>query len=197
LVYLRGRTCTNDAEALTFFERARALDPANPFPNYALGYHHLTAGDWAQARPLLARACELRPDDDSFHYWLWLTQLALGEFTSLEQDLRDRLRRNPIDIYSAVQLAQVLIAAGKEKEATRLASEFDRAAFARSGNSGTRLTRAMHRTLLYISGDFAALEKFARTDNTTAARSALFHSVVEQGRLAEAEKLLTNDEFNL
>lgn len=195
LLYLRGRAFTNETGGEAWFERARQADASNPYPHYALGYGKLVMADWAGARPLLARACELKPGDEMFRYWFTLTRLALGEFATLERELRERLKRDPLDVYAAMQLVEALSAAGKKSEAEQVASEFDRSIILRARDSAAELSKLVRRSLLYACGDFATLEKHSAGDKSGAGRNALFYALVEQGRLAEAEKIHPEEDY--
>ena len=190
LLYLRGRLASTHAENREWFERARQADPRNPYPIYALGYDKIGIGDWAGARELLGKVVELRPKDSGFAYLLAEIRLALKEFGSLEQDYRNRLKREPVNYFAASQLCSVLLAQGRKSDAQQVVSGFERAATAQYKQNGRNLIDLLQRHWLYASGDFAGLEKQARTDRSPAGRTALFQALVEQGRIAEGIKVL-------
>jgi tetratricopeptide (TPR) repeat protein len=189
LMYLRGRVTPDRAEARRWFDRAREADPQNPFPYYAIGYERIGLGDWAGARPLFARAAELRPTDSAFVRYLGLVRYALGEFPALEEEHRARLKREPVDFLATVQLCDVLVAADKRAEAEQAVQSFERAATARHGAAARAANNMLRRRLLYELGDFAALEKHAASDRSPAGRAMLFHALIEQGKIADAVKI--------
>src|SRR5207302_2992843 len=100
LLYLAGRICNDREKARGLFNRSLAADPKNPFAHFALGYDRVSAGDWRGARPYLARAAELSPDDLYFIQYFFMVRLELGETASVEQEARENLRKKPLD-YSA------------------------------------------------------------------------------------------------
>ena len=194
LLYLRGRLCADHAAGRRWFERARDADPQNPYPLYALAYDRMAVGDWSGARELMARAVELRPTDEDFERTFALIRMALGEFVPLEEEQRARLARNPVDFMAAVQLCDALTAQGKTAEAGLVIAAFERAATTRERLSAREAVNALRGHLLYATGDFAALEKSAVGDRSLGASNNLFCALVEQGRLAEAEKIHPFDE---
>jgi tetratricopeptide (TPR) repeat protein len=189
LLYLRGRLCANHAEGRRWFERAREADPRNPYPYYALAYDRMAVGDWGGARGLMTHAVELRPADDGFVQAVTLIRMALGEFTSLEEEQRARLVRNPLDFLATARLCESLAAQKRGGQAEVLIGAFERAATARNRASAGEAVNALRRQLLYANGDFAALEKSAAGDRSPNASNYLFWALVEQGRLAEAVKI--------
>ena len=189
LLYLRGRVAPDHAEGRRWFQRAREADPANPYPLYALGYERAATGDWAGARTLLADAARLRPNDQSFRHWLTLARLALGEFSDLEQELRDRLQRDPLNYLSTLQLSDVLLAQNKTNESQLTVSAFERAATRRLNEGAREINQALRYHLLYAAGDFVELEKLAAADRSPVGRRSHFCALLEQGRVAEAVKV--------
>src|SRR5439155_19762241 len=65
---------------------------------------------------------------------------------------------------------------------------YERAA-ARAGRTAIEAGAFVRRHYLYAMGDFAGLERLARTDRSAAARNALFYALIEQGRVAEAVQI--------
>src|SRR5262249_38176811 len=116
LLYLRGRLESDRVAARGLFKRAAEADPRNPFPLFALGYDRMVAGDWAGAKPLLAHVVELDTRESGFDHWLFLARLALGETAALEQELRQKLARDPVNYADEFQLIEVLAAQEKPQE---------------------------------------------------------------------------------
>jgi tetratricopeptide (TPR) repeat protein len=186
LLYLRGRVSPDHAAARRFFERARTLDPQNPFPVYALGYEEINGGNWSAGRELFARAVELAPGEALFRRYHRLCRLALGEFAALEQEDRAEAQRNPVNPTATLGLCEALIAAGKDVEAQKAVQSLTTAAVARYGDDARETCNLVRNRVLYASGDFAGMEKAALTDRSPAGRQALFQARVELGRVAEA-----------
>ena len=194
LLYLRGRLCGDHAEGTRYYERSRQADPRNGFPWYALAYDRLSDGDWAGARPLLVEAVKLRPKDASMASFLVAVRTALGEFPSLEAELKLAFERGPADYLIARELVNVLATEGKPDEATRVIARFESALGGNGAAAAGDLTMAMRREALYMEGRFKELEKMASTRRDPAARNDLFEALVEQGRLGEAARIHPLDE---
>ena len=187
LLYLRGRIGPNgDA----WFERALKADPANPYASFALGYDRMAMADAAGARPLLASAAAGAPGSVQFGQLLWQCRLALGETAALEAEARAGLANAPLSMGAAQRLIEILAADGKNTEAATVAADYARAVAKLAPEERAALLPIIRRELFYATGDFAALEKDAAPDRTPAGRRTLLQALVEQGRAAEAVKLL-------
>lgn len=186
LLYLRGRLSPTRDESRRYFERAAAADPKNPFPPYAQGYDQLIRGDWRAARPLLQKARDLAPDDLTIAHFHRLTRFALGEYDTLEQECRDALKRAPLSVPDTARLCELLVAEGKSAAAMETVATFERAATSRYGEEAREMIAILRCNVLYQTGDFAGLEKSVGSSRAEDARLARFHSLIEQGRVADA-----------
>ncbi len=189
LLYLRGRVAADRPESRQLFLRATDADPKNPYPIFALGYDRMMAGDWAAARPLLAKAAGLDPGDVGFERALCLSRFALGDYATIEQEMQARARREPVDFWAELMLVNALAAQGKSKDALDSLSAFERDWLNRLDIPGRSAVNALRRHALYAVGDFAGLEKAATGDASPAGRESLAQALVEQGRLTEALRL--------
>ena len=123
-LYLRGRLETDRANCRSYFQRAAESDPKNPFPAFALGFDRMAAANWAEARPLLAQAAELKPRDERFGALLFTTRLALGEAPALERELQQKLAREPFNYTAEFELLDAMAAQDKAAEALQSAEQF-------------------------------------------------------------------------
>jgi tetratricopeptide (TPR) repeat protein len=190
LLYLRGRLEPNRAAARDYFQRSTNAAPKNPFPLFALGHDRAVAGDWTNARPLLAEAAALAPTEPGFASMLFSARLALGEAAALEQEARQTLGRKPFEYEAAVALIDTLAAQNRPDEALKAAGEYA----ARCRNHPEPEYRAAQNGVryraLYVTGDFAGLEAAAQADATEAGPPMRLVALLEQDRLAEAGALL-------
>jgi tetratricopeptide (TPR) repeat protein len=189
LLYLRGLLSANHAEAARYFERSRLADPGNGYPCHALALDRMSAGDWAGARTLLATAVKLRPRDVAISAALVATRMALGEFASLEPELRAASLRDPASFLATDQLIGVLVAEGKVDEASRAIATFETAVGQQGVASAGEMAGSLRREALYMTGKFEEMEKTAAKSRDPAALNDLFDALVEQGRLEEAVKV--------
>ncbi|MEW6302776.1 MAG: tetratricopeptide repeat protein [Verrucomicrobiota bacterium] len=186
LLYLRGRLGASRSENLRWFEKAREADARNPYPYFALGYDRMAVGDFAEARDLLARAVELRPQDEGFANLHWLARVALGDFIVLEHEARQRMKANPHDVAGVIRLSDLLLARGSEKEAQNVVSAFEIAASAKFRGQAADLIQIVRRYWLYSKGDFAGLEASVKSDRSSVGDFYRFVALLEQGRADEA-----------
>ena len=186
LLYLRGRLTPGRDDAVRYFERAKAADLNNPYPHYALGHDRATRGDWATARPHFAEAARLGTNDLAFAHSFSVARMALAEHDALEQECRETLKREPFSFQNVTRLCDILVAAGKNQAAKDALTAFERAASARYGTDAQELNQQLRRHLMYVTGDFAELEKDAGRDRAPGSRMAKFHALLEQGKVAEA-----------
>lgn len=196
LLYLRGRLCTSEDEALGYLERAVACDPQNAFAHNALGFRSATGGDWANARARFARARELMPADPGFSEYLFEARLALGEYAALEAELRAAVKPGRLDVRLHQKLCDVLVAQQKTDEAKQLFSEFERASRARFQERAQDSIDSVRFHLLYLTGDFAGLEQAAAL-NRSSNQEWIFQALLESGRLDDAEKVLPQSSADL
>jgi tetratricopeptide (TPR) repeat protein len=190
LLYLSGRICPDRQKARLLFERAIESDPKNPFPNYAIGYDRVAAGDWQAARPPLARAAELAPDDPYFIQYFHLVRLALGETVAVEKEEREAVRKKQMDYPAELRLIQTLVAEGNRDAVMKEISDCERRWGSPRGHRGQDPSLLIKCYALYGLGDFTGLEKTLAHDQTPTGRLQLAWSLIEQNRLDEALKLL-------
>jgi tetratricopeptide (TPR) repeat protein len=189
LLYLRGRIDKDAAKAKEFFNKAIAMDPQNALAYYALAYKFWNAGDWPEAKPLLARAVEIRPADAAFWKMYNLSRIGSGDVESLEKDLRDRLAKNPVDALSAIQLLELFAAQSRPADAQLLITTFMATARKKEPRAAPSLESYMRGHFLYASGQFAELERLSSKDQSPIGSAHLFQALLEQGKILEAEKL--------
>jgi len=193
MLYLRGRLETNRTIARDYFTRAGDADPRNPYAAFAQGYDRLAAGDWKGARPLLARASELDPHDIGFANLLFINRLALGEAQSLEQELRKKLARDPLNYFSEFELIDALAAQGKTEQTLMTADSFAALCKVRYGSAGDKVAAAAKYHALYATADFDKLKSAAATDSSPAGQMTTTMALIEQGQVDAAAKALPSD----
>lgn len=189
LLYLCGRISTDRTKARDLFNRAIMSDPKNPFAHFALGYDRVAAGDWQAARPYLARAADLSPEDNYFTQYFFMVRLELGEAAAAEQEARDVLRKKPLDYSAELRLIQALISQGNRDAILKEIADCERRWGTRRAFRGQDPMQVLKCYVYYSLGDFAALEKIVTNDRTPEGRQALAWALIEQGRLDEALKL--------
>lgn len=195
LLYLRGRLETDRSVARDYFKRAADADPRNAFAEYALAYDRIAAGDWDSAKPLIARAAELKPDESGFARFYFLARLATGEAPALEQEARHTLNLpgHALDYLTVMQLVDSLVTQGKQDEAVQTCNKFINLVRANDGSSADPELNGFQYHTLYAVGDFDHLKSAAQSDSTRTGRTALTVALLEQGHPDEAAKILPGD----
>jgi Flp pilus assembly protein TadD len=188
LVYLRGRISTEHAEGLRHFEKARTLDPKNPFPLYALGYDAFCAGDFESARPLLEQAAKLDPKDAGFAVILRALRSAMGENDAVEKELRVQFSRQPSSGGLLLQLVLHLAGNGRAAEAEKEIAALERSKA--NPDPGFRSSMKLFRAMaLYAADDMPAIEKLLAGEKNPAAAKLRWHALIEEGKIAEAARV--------
>jgi tetratricopeptide (TPR) repeat protein len=193
LLYLRGRLETERVAARGLFKRAAEADPRNPFPSFALGFDRIAAGDWAGAKPLLAHAVEVDTRESGFGHWLFLARLGLNEAAGLEQELRQKLMREPLNYADEFNLIEVLAAQEKADETLTACREFASRFRSRYGSAGQDLINTVEWRAYYAIGDFEKLNSAALSDRSAAGRAFVAAASIELGEVDEAIKRLPEE----
>lgn len=188
LLYLRGRLAESGTATRDFFERSIQADARNPFSLNGLGYDRMAAGEWAAARDLLARAAEIEPQNLGHENPLILARLALGEGAAVESETRARLNREPASTLLNLRLIDALASQNRPGDALEASRAYLK--LASKQNEAYRNAQVLHRHALYATGDFAALERASSGKDSREEKLSLAHSLIEQGRLAEAARTL-------
>lgn len=189
LLYLRGRIEKDPAKSVQFYDKAIAMDPQNAFAYYALAHKSWAHGDWVRAKPLLARAAALRPQDALFRKMYNVSRSATGDFASLEKDLRYQMAQNPVDLQSAIQLLDLFAIQSRPLEAHSLTVTIMAEVRRKELRNTAAIDAFLRGYFLYSSGQFAELEKQSSKDRTPMGRAQLWQALLEQGKIAEAEKV--------
>jgi hypothetical protein len=112
----------------------------------------------------------------------------------LEKELRAQLASQPRDFTTASHLVDLLTAQERNTEAVGVLTTFAKQVQTLGAETARLLTVALRRQYLYGSGDFATLAREAASDHTPGGRNTLFTALVEQGKVAEAERIHPIDE---
>ena len=193
LLYLRGRIEGNRLVCRGLFERACQADSGNAYAFFGLGFDRMFVADWAGARPLLARACELQPADKGFQHWLLLTRFALGEASAIEQEARQQIAAKPLDFMATVQLIDALAAQDRRPDALEACAGYERTCAAKYSQGPGKIINAIRRHTFYVVGDFASLEKNCAGDESPAGRTARVEALIELNRIADATRLVSSE----
>ncbi|MFM2066783.1 MAG: hypothetical protein RLZZ584_1692 [Pseudomonadota bacterium] len=76
-----------DEEAALWTRRLVQLEPRAPFQDFMLGRQAYSAGDYARARSLFVRELERSPGYHEVHFWLAVTDYALGDVGAARMQL--------------------------------------------------------------------------------------------------------------
>jgi tetratricopeptide (TPR) repeat protein len=194
LIYLRGRIESDRDICRDYFNRAAQADQNNPFPLFALGYDHMAAGDWAGAKPLMAQAAKLDPNDSGFEHWLLLSRLALGEAPAVEQEMRKQLAHDPVDALAVIRLIDALAMQNRRDDALHACQDYEKANTAKFGSKAHAVAAVVRSHTYYSVGDFAELERNAKAEHDPEGRLSLAEALIEQGRTDEAVKSMTEED---
>lgn len=190
LLYLRGRIDESAGGKRKFFQAAVQADQNNAFGFYGLASTHMSVGEWQAAKPFLARAAELRKEDEAFRNIHDLARIATENANALAEEFRLRLKELPADLFTTQNLLQLLIAANRGEECDEVINNFQLAMDKQSPPEAIAEVAAyLTRHRLYASGQFTELEKLTSGNESIGATHSRYQALVEQGKLGEAESV--------
>ncbi|MBN1908456.1 MAG: hypothetical protein JW818_01840 [Pirellulales bacterium] len=192
LLYLRGRIDPEPVEADRYFRQAITADPTNPYPLFAKSYVLSNRGQYADARPLAAKACELAPDNVDMLDRYNEIRFALREYATLREELRDRLANAPFDLAGQVWMLRVLVASG-QNHAARTSLENFANQLQIEAPAGAPLATACLRAFLHylLEEREDCLAVAAQLPPGPTADHIAFWGLLELGRIEEAEMRVT------
>ncbi len=97
LLYLASRIDLDPDKAEGLLRRAIELDPANAYAYNSLAYHKISAGEFAEALPLVEKARELEPEKASFQAIENDARLGLGHWQILLEQNRSQQDEQPLN----------------------------------------------------------------------------------------------------
>jgi choline-sulfatase len=104
-------------EALAAFDRARALDPANPLPLVDIGTVHLMAGDLDQATAAFSSALQIGPGSARAHNSLGVIAARRHDVAGALAHWQRAITLDPRDYQTLYNLGDLLIQLGRAEEA--------------------------------------------------------------------------------
>jgi len=187
ILYLRGRLFPTLREAEAYFDRAIAADPKNTYARYARGYGRASEGRWKEALKDLEQASEEDPENSGFQELLFVVRLGLGQERELEKTLKIQVEKErKSNLFTICRLVSLLAWLGQREEALKWCEEFGRSLPPKDPQSASILSYVKCQAY-YAAGDFAALEKESSRGGQTLLSAFQLQSLIEQGRLPEAE----------
>jgi arylsulfatase A-like enzyme/tetratricopeptide (TPR) repeat protein len=116
------------AEALSTFERARAIDPSNAMALVNIATVHMMAKDDAAARAALEKALRLEPNLSRAHNSLGVLEAQSGHVEAAIALFKKTLELNPAEYDTLFNLGVLLARQGRESEARGFFQDFTRRA---------------------------------------------------------------------
>ncbi|MFN7138756.1 MAG: tetratricopeptide repeat protein [Limisphaerales bacterium] len=191
LLYLRGRICISQRQALDFYNRALITSFNNAFAHFAIAGAEAGRGEWNNANASIRVARSLRPDILQFQDKLFETRMALADYEVLEQELLQAVQQVPLDSTLNVFLCDVLAAARKNDLAKQICDAFENR-WSQTYNQPPPVS--LRSRVLYSIGDFETMVKLYANNQNDEARMAYFEALVELGRLEEATRVIPIDD---
>lgn len=185
LLYLRGRLEGHGRNSWPYFEKSLALMPQHPYALYASGHSRLVNGDFDQARDLIGKAVEARPDDAQFKHNLVQAQFAAEDFPAMEKDARDELGRTPLSPTAMEKLLKVLVASNRAEEADRELAKYSETFQRIVPAQFNSLVQPLRLKLTSIKNEFPSLEQATANSQDPIARKYSFYAKLESNQLAD------------
>lgn len=195
-LYLAGRLAPRRADRMSYFDRAIAADPDNPYPWRAKGYEHSMLGEFGAAKSAYQKAVGLDGTDEEVRKVLWDVQLGLGEYAQLEAEVRKALAETPLDIGLHLRLLELLVAQGKLGDASRAHQKYVTAfkVHPEGGEGADMAQKIGWMKLHYLEPNYRRLLADAQDPTLAQLAAGLrFVAHLETGNFAEAAADLESD----
>ncbi len=134
LLYLRGRLEPLMDKAIAFYERAIVADESNSYAWSAKAWHLLTAGEFAAGIIACDKSLAIRTDRVDVDMTRRALLLAMKQYNSIEQELNQVVKDEPLNVSAAVLMAKVLTLQGRDDEASKVKADLVAAARSRSAD---------------------------------------------------------------
>ncbi len=190
LLYLRGRIDSVDDEQRRYQKLAAEADPMFPWPDFALGYDAMCAGEWEQALTLLQRAHDKGFPANQLLGRRTLLLMALGRFEEAETLLRADLQSNPSNLSTAILMAEVLIRQDREFEADEALKNAVASFNAEANGSFAERIHQTNSLRHYFKGELTEAVQEASRSLDSELTILRIMMLMEQGDMAEATRLL-------
>jgi tetratricopeptide (TPR) repeat protein len=190
LLYLRGRLISGIRESSGWFDRAVEADPKNAYAHFALAYGKASQGRWKEALESSERATRLEPENGQFRDQQFEIRMGLGQLELLEGELREQSRKDryasPMVSFRLVGVTALL---GRRDAAMEVCEEYRRNHAGPQAKAGANLAGILRCVALYLAGDFDGLEAEAAKGEKDSLKVYRVSSLIERGRVDEAEAL--------
>ncbi len=183
LLYLRGRLCVSQRQALDFYNKSLATSFNNAYTHFAIASTQTGKGEWTEAMPSIKVARSLRPDVLQFQDLLFEARMAVGEHEALESELLPAVEQSPLDTTLTVFLCDALAASKKGDVAKKICDTFENSW---SQQFNQPAPSSLRSRVLYSIGDFDTMIELYSKSETDDARMAYFEALLEKGRMLEA-----------
>ncbi len=195
LLYLTGRVAPTVTASLEYVDRALKVDPMHPRSLMARWYLYMGAGRFAEADAVAALACQAAPDHPEFVHLRRPAQFALRQFSQLNADYGQALRKDPFDIEARLGLLEVQAARGESKLARRGLDAYEGTFRKERGGDPDQAMLRLRLDLMTFEGDYAELMRRAGgLEDDVAENSYKFYGWLSIGRAEVAAALPTATE---
>ncbi len=196
IAYLYGRIIENPEKSKSIFERAARLPNPTGYASNAIAYHLILEGEFGEALEYSDRALQIIPQNDQFKHMRRTALYGVGDYVSIESDIKKGPDRNELDYRAFFEWVYCLAKNGKKESAQTEISNYLSAIRVNSETDESDL--AIGRAYLESAFSVAAMDEksYVASVSKIDLPSWSFQTAIIQGDLKLASSIVSDPEFD-
>ena len=190
-LYLRGRISGSAKESFSYYDKALAADPDNPYPKSAKAYHLAGIGRLDEALALSQAACAHKSATFEMTNLLYTIRKLHGDHKALAEEAATALKKTPTDAAALLRLMENTLPLGETESARAAMDALIRESAKETPPEAVEAIRSSFQLQFdYLRGDIDAyVEHVAALPDATMRRHAAYVAHMTKLEMPEADAL--------